>query len=375
MQFSCEKVQLLSAITITGHVASSRSTVPALEGLLLQAQEEGGLFISGYDLKTGIRTKIPAEVTKPGDIVLNAKLLGDIIRRLSDEIVVFSVGNDYLVTITCGQSTFDIIGIPGTDYPALPSVNEEQTISVPQNMLKQMISETKFAISDDESRPIHTGSLFEMKDQTLTIVSVDGYRLALRREALENQTVDCQFVVPGGALGEVEKIVLDSDDFLTIKLDTKHILFTIGETTVISRRLEGEFLNYKQAIPQTNTIYLTVDKKQLLSAVERVSLIINEKLRSPVRCMFGDDVLTLATATALGKANDTCPVTGDGGGLEIGFNNKYLIDALRAASVDEVKISLGTAVSPCIISPLDSDGGEDITTARFVYLVLPVRLV
>jgi len=366
MKFSCEKAQVLAAIGVTAKVASAKSAVPALEGLLLEAGDR--LRISGYDLKTGIKTEIPAEVTEPGSIVLNARLLGDIVRKLPDDVIVFAVGSDHMATITCGMSKFNILGTPAGDYPELPSVDEQNAIYMPQRVLKRMISETIFAVSDNESRPVHTGSLFELEAGMLTIVSVDGYRLALRREKLEKADMaDCTFIVPGSALGEVEKIASDSDDVVKISLGSKHILFVIGDTVVISRRLEGDFLNYRQAIPQTNKIHLTVDKKAFMDAVDRVSLIISEKLKSPVRCVFGDSIVNLSTATALGKASDECRIKGDGKNLEIGFNNRYLLEALKAAPAEQVNISLGTSVSPCVIGAVDE--GDS-----FVYLVLPVRL-
>ncbi|MCL2588472.1 MAG: DNA polymerase III subunit beta [Oscillospiraceae bacterium] len=366
MKFSCEKAQLLSAITITSKVASAKSAVPALEGLLIEAEER--LKISGYDLKTGIKTELPAEISEPGAVVLNARLLSEIIRKLPDDIILVAVAEDNMATITCGPSQFNIPGTPASDYPELPSVDEQSTIVIPQNTLKRMISETIFAVSDNESQPIHTGSLFELEGNMLTIISVDGFRLALRREKLEKSEMgDCSFVVPGSALGEVEKIASDSDETVTLSLGSKHILFTIGDTLVISRRIEGNFLNYKQVIPQTNKINLTVDKRMLMDAVDRVSLIINEKLKSPVRCVFTDGEVKLFTATALGKATDSCKLAGDGKNLEIGFNNRYLLEALKAAPADTVTVSLGTSVSPCVIEPTDG-------SASFTYLVLPVRL-
>ena len=366
MKFSCEKAQLLSAITVTSKVASAKSAVPALEGLLLQAERL--LKITGYDLKTGIKTQIPAEVTAPGSIVLNARLFGEIIRKLPDDIVTVAVAEDSMATITCGPSLFNIPGTAAKDYPELPSVEGENSISIPQNTLKRMIAETIFAVSNNESNPIHTGSLFELGGNTLTIVSVDGFRLALRRETLQDSNMDdCSFVVPGSALGEVEKIALDSEEKVTLTLGEKHILFSIEDTVVISRRIEGNFLNWKQVIPQSNPIQLMLEKRGMISAVERVSLIINEQLKSPVRCVFSKDTVGIYTATALGKASDSCKIAGNGNDLEIGFNNKYLIDALKAAPADMVRISLGTSVSPCVIEPADEN-------KDFCYLVLPVRL-
>ena len=231
-----------------------------------------------------------------------------------------------------------------------------------------MISQTNFAVSDNESRPIHTGALFETGDGELTVVAVDGYRLALRREVLKNDdTSELSFVVPGDALTEVERILTDGEDRITIKLGSKHIIFDFENTRLISRRLEGDFLNYKNSLPQQANYKLVIEKDELISAVERVSLIISDKLKSPVRCIFGDGVVKLHSVSALGKANDECVITGDGENLEIGFNDKYLLEALKAAPADDVTLELNSGVTPCIISPADDSN-------NFLYMILPVRL-
>lgn len=263
-------------------------------------------------------------------MVINARLFGEIIRKLPDDVVSISVDEKYMTHIACGMSEFDIMGIPAADYPELPSVDYQNSIYVPEATLKAMISQTLFAVSTNEARPIHTGSLFELENGQLTIVSVDGYRLALRREAIEKSEIEnCSFVVPGTALSEVEKIASDGEELVKITLGSKHIMFTIGGTILISRRLEGEFLNYKNSIPKTSKYSIVAEKKDLIDAVDRVSLIISDKLKSPVRCVFEDGCLKVYTQTALGRASDECAVTGDGEGLEIGFNNKYILDALN----------------------------------------------
>lgn len=366
MKFSCEKVLLLSAISVTSKVASAKSAIPALEGLLLEAARN--LKISGYDLKTGIKTEIPADVSEIGAIVLKARLFGEIVRKLPDDIVTVSVDDRNTATIECGASTFTIMGTPASDYPELPSVDTQNSNFVRQDILKSMIAETIFAVSDNESRPIQTGTLFEIEDGILTMVAVDGYRLALRKEQIENSNVtNCSFVVPGSALGEVEKIASDSEELVTITLGTKHILFEIGDTTVVSRRLEGEFINYRQAIPQNNKISVTITTENLIDSVERVSLIISDKIKSPIKCNFGDNILSISAVTALGKANDECIIAGDGENLEIGFNNKYLLDALKAAPASEIQFLMNTSVSPCIIAPADEKD-------NFIYMVLPIRM-
>lgn len=366
MKFSCEKALLISAVAVASKVASTKSAIPALEGLLIEAS--ANLRISGYDLKTGIKTEIPAEVGEMGEIVLNARLLGDIIRKLPEDEVTITVDDKLTALIECGMSRFTVLGTSASDYPELPSVDTKSSIHVPQNTIKSMISQTLFAVSDNESRPIQTGSLFEIEKGVLTLVAVDGYRLALRRETLEQSDFDgCRFVVPGNALNEVEKIASESEEMVTITLGTKHILFEIGDTTVVSRRLEGEFLNYRQAIPENNKVSLKAQTTDLIQSVDRVSLIINDKLKSPLKCIFSDGHLQISAVTALGKATDECNIEGDGENLEIGFNNKYLLDALKAAPSDEVMLLLNTSVSPCIIGPADDKN-------NFIYMVLPIRM-
>ena len=315
MKFSCEKALLQAAISTTSRAVSPKSSIPALEGILLEAGNE--LRLTGYNLETGIRTVVPADIQEEGTLVLGARLFGDIIRKLPDDIVTFRADH-YMVNITCGMSEFNILG---TDPP------------------------------------IHTGSLFEADDKGLTIVSVDGYRLALRHEAIDKKegAESFSFVVPGAALSEVEKICSDVDEPAQIIQGARHVMFKVGSTMLVSRRLEGEFLAYRQAIPRNNTIHVVGDTRALLASIDRVSLIISDKLKSPLRCTFDHNLLKISTKTAIGDAYDECPLEGDGGGLEIGFNNKYLMDALKAAPADRVRLELTTGVSPCVILPTEGE--------------------
>jgi len=367
MKFTCEKPLLLSAILTASRAAVTKSPIPLLEGLLLEVENDN-VRITGYDLKTGIVTNVPAEVEKPGGIVLNARLFGEIIRKMPGQYVTVSVNSGYVAEISSEVSDFEVHGSPTSDYPELPTIDEQDTIEISESVLKKMISQTNFAVSDNESRPIHTGALFETGEGYLTIVAVDGYRLALRREPLDNTDAsELSFVVPGTALAEVERIISDGDNQVTIKLGSKHIIFMIDDTILISRRLEGDFLNYKNSLPQQSKYQIKVEKDELISAVERVSLIISDKLKSPVRCIFGDGIVKLHSVSALGKANDECIISGDGESLEIGFNDKYLLEALKAAPSDDVTLELNSGVTPCIISPANDAN-------NFLYMILPVRL-
>lgn len=366
MKFSCEKTLLQAAINTTSRAVSPKSSIPTLEGILLEADHH--LKLTGYNLETGIRTSVPADIQSGGSLVLGARLFGEIVRKLPDDLVIFTAEN-YMVNIKCGMSEFNILGTDPEEFPELPTVEYQNSLNIQQNKLKSMISQTIFAVSNNESRPIHTGALFEVNDEGLTMVAVDGFRLALRREpVLEKEgSPSFSFVVPGAALSEVEKICGQVEEPASVTQGAKHVMFKVGETILVSRRLEGEFLAYRQAIPRNNSIHVTGDTRALLSSIDRVSLMINEKLKSPLHCIFDENVLKIRTKTAIGDAADQCPIDGDGGGLEIGFNNRYLMDALKAAPADRVRLELTTSVSPCVILPAEGD-------ENFLYMVLPVRL-
>lgn len=366
LKFTCEKVLLQNAVATASRAVSAKSSIPALEGLLLEAGSQ--LTLSGYNTQTGIRTTVDADIREPGRIVLNARLFGDIIRRMPDDVIVFSVDEKLMVHLSCGDASFDILGLSADDYPELPEVDDQYAVSLQQRMLKAMIGQTAFAVSTNESRPIHTGALFEIDDSGLTMVAVDGFRLALRREPLEKiEGGSFRFVAPGSALKEVESICGDTDDNIQVICGKRHILFSAGNTQLICRRLEGDFLDYRNAIPRNNPILVEVENNALLRSLDRVSVVISEKLKSPVRCVFDDGRVLLSARTGNGEAKDICPAKGDGKNLEIGFNNRYLMEALRFAPADTVRFALNTNISPCVITPVD---GSD----SFLYMVLPVRL-
>ena len=365
MKFSCEKALLSAAVSVTSRAVAVKSSIPAMEGILIEAGSE--LRLTGYNLETGIQARVPSEITQTGSLVLPARLFGEIVRNLPDDMVVVS-SQEYTVHIQCGPSKYKILATDAEEFPELPSVDQQNSLTIGQNVLRSMINQTLFAVSDNESRPVHTGSLFEIEGDSLTVVSVDGYRLALRREGMDERTgADAfSFVVPGAALGEVEKIC-SGEEPVTVIQGARHILFRTGDNLLVCRRLEGEFLAYRNAIPRNNTIQVECAGRALLTSIDRVSLIISEKLKSPLRCVFGDGVVDITTKTAIGDAADQCPIEGDGQGLEIGFNNKYLKDALKAAPAERLRLEFTSGVAPCVILPAE---GEE----NFIYMVLPVRL-
>ena len=368
MKFSCEKIVLQNAINTAARAVATKSSIPALEGLLLVCQS-GALTITGYNMQLGIRTRFSCEAEEEGQLVLNARLFGDIVRRMPDDTLTFVSDEKLSVKLHCGDADFDIVGLPAEDFPELPEVEEKNTVAIPEKKLSAMIQQTSFAVSTNEARPVHMGSLFEVGGLELTMVSVDGFRLALRKEKLDVAASGTfTFVAPGSALNEVEKVCEDIDENVKITLGDRHILFEVGETELICRRLEGEFLDYKNAIPRKNPIQLLVDTKTMMESLDRVSVVISEKLKSPVRCLFGDNRVTFSARTASGDAKDVCRVEGNGQHLEIGFNNRYLTEALRYAPADTVRLELNSGISPAIVAPVDENDES------FLYMVLPVRL-
>ena len=367
MRFTCEKSMLVNGLNITGRTVAQKSALSAIEGILCRAGVE--LSLTGYNMETAITYSIEAEVADPGVCILPAKLFGDIIRRLPEGPVTVVVDENYKVSIRAGYASFTISAENADDYPELPDVGTGRSTGIPQSALKELIGGTIFAVSENQGRPIHTGVKFEVQDCTVSAIAVDGFRLARRTYHTEDSTGrDTAFVVPSAALKEVEKILQDSDEQVFFTLGAKHILFEVGPATLICRLLEGDFLDWRKVVPTNCPIKLVAHVSDLASAIERVGLIVSEKYKSPVRCVFGDQVLHLKTNTTIGAAEDRCSIAGDGKELEIGFNVRYLADALRAIPSDEVVVELTNGLSPIVLTPAENDKYD------YSYMVLPVRI-
>lgn len=366
MKFTCEKAVLVSAISVASRTVAQKSAIAALEGIHIHAGAR--LRLSGYNLETGITVAAPADILEEGACVMPARLFFEIVRKLPDETVSVSVDENYQVSIRCGISSFTITAMDAENYPELPDVEYDNAVEIPQRALKDLISGTIFSVSENQARPIHTGCLFEVEEASVTMVAVDGYRLALRRFLPETPTGrTLKFVAPGAALKEVEKILSDTDEPAKFTLGSKHILFEVGDATLVCRLLEGEFLDWRRVVPTDNPIQLTANVSQLTACIERVGLIVSEKVKSPVRCTFSENSGDFRTVTTIGAAHDVCPLAGDGKDLEIGFNCRYLLDALRAVPDEETVLELSNGLSPIVMTP--TDGGK-----RYAYMVLPVRL-
>ena len=365
IHFTCDKETLISSISVASRTVSLRSTIPALEGILVSADDQ--LTLTGYNLETGISVSMDANIKEKGAAVFPSKLFGEIVRRLPDDTVSIRVDDSYKVKIVSGISSFSIMASPADDYPSLPKVDSENAIYVPQNVLKDMIGGTIFSVSENQTRPVQTGCKFEIDEDTITVIAVDGYRLALRREKIEFQKGrNISFVAPSPALREIEKILEDSDDDASFVLGTKHLSFQVGNAMLICRLLEGDFLDWRRVVPTDNPIRLAVNVREMTQSLERVSLIVSEKLKSPVRCTFGENVAALRTSNSIGNAYDECSIAGNGNDMEIGFNCKYLLEALKAVPSENISLELKTNLSPAVINPCEGD--------KFTYMVLPVRL-
>ncbi len=367
MRFTCEKSMLVAGLNIAGRTVAQKSSLSVLEGILCRAGS--GLSLTGYNMETAITYQIEAEVTDVGECILPARLFGDIIRRLPEGPVTVVVDDNYKVSIRSGYASFTISAEAADDYPVLPDVNAGKNVYMPQCALKELIGGTIFAVSENQGRPIHTGVKFEVENDGISAIAVDGFRLARRTWHPEGEEIGRQlsFVVPAQSLKEVEKILTDTEDNVSFCLGKKHILFQMGGATLISRLLEGDFLDWRKVVPTGCPIKLVAHVSDLASSIERVGLIVSEKYKSPVRCLFSDQVVQMRTNTTIGAAEDRCSVAGDGKELEIGFNVRYLADALRVIPSEEVVLELTNGMSPIVLTPAEEK-------YDYSYMVLPVRI-
>lgn len=362
MRFSVNKKELSDVLNNLLRAISNKSSIPALEGILIKSQNNQ-IELTAYDLEIGMKTFVSANIIEEGKIVLTAKLFSEIIRKAPADKINISVDEKSIAFIESGNANFTIVGIKADEFPELPNVGSEESLIIPSEILKSMIKQTIFAVAENDSKPINQGSLFNISNGVLDVVSVDGYRLATRRENIKSD-MNNYFVVPGKALSEVLKISSEQD--IEIIPGRRHIMFKMGSYILVSSVLEGEFIDYKNTIPsQFNTI-VTIKTKDLIESTERVSLLITDRLKSPVRCSFTEDKISLSCTTALGKASDDFICNIEGPAIEMGFNNKYLLDALKYSECDEVLLKITGAINPMVICPVLGDS--------FTFLVLPVRL-
>ncbi|GEA33823.1 MULTISPECIES: DNA polymerase III subunit beta [Clostridium] len=365
MIFTCEKQKILEGISIVQKAITGKSTMPILEGIYINASNST-ITLIGSDMDVSIQTLVDATIMEEGSIVIDAKIFGEIIRKLPNSTIRIETMENQIIKITCEKSIFDVVYMNTNEFPELPEINENLKISVNQNILKNMIKGTSFAIAQDETRPILQGILFEVRNKNLNLVALDGYRLAIKSEFLDTD-IDIEVVIPGKTLNEVSKILEDIDEIVDITFTNNHILFNLKRTKIISRLLEGKFINYKSLLPQEHKLFVNVNRQELQNAIERASLMAKDGNTNLIKLDLHQDNLVITSNSQLGKVRDEISIKLQGDEIEIAFNSKYLLDVLKNMEDNEVVMKMTSGISPCVI--------EENSNENAKYLVLPVRLM
>ncbi len=366
MHINCRQDLLLNSINNVLKACSTKTTLPILECILLQAHE-GKLTLTGNNLELGIESTIDAEVTTDGFVALEARIFSEIIRKMPGEIIEISCDSNYMTSIISEKSKFQIAGQSGKDFPELPNVEKIHCCKINQLTLKDMIRQTIFSVAQDETRPILTGEMVQIKDRNLNIVSVDGYRISYRQTPLSNENEEIEVVIPGKTLIEINKILSsEEDEELDIYFGDKHVLFDLGDSKVVSRLLEGEFLKYEQVFSPDYETKILIDRKNFLMCIERAALISREGKKNPIKIQIDGDKMIITSNTELGTAREEMDVVLEGKELVIAFNPRYLIDALKVIDDDKVYINFISSLTPCIIKPQEGE--------HYKYLILPIRV-
>ena len=369
MKIICDKDKILKAINSVTKAVASKTTMPILEGILIQTNDKE-VKLTTYDLEIGIEYIIEAQVEEQGATVVNAIMFSEIIRKLPDTEIKIYINDKNLLVIECEGSLYKLATMNPNEFPELPQISVENTIELEQNALKEMIRKTIFAVSTEENRPIFTGCLFEVVDNKLNLVAVDGFRLAWKSKYLQTKVNNFSAVIPGRTLNEINKIILDNFDIIKIGIAKNQALFEMENCKIVTRLLDGEFLNYSNVIPSMWDTRIRVNKSIMQNCFERISLIssssIEKEKKYPVKVSIDIGKVIISCTNQTGDAKEEMYVSTEGKNLEAGFNPKYFLDAFRAIDDEEVFIDFGTSISPSIIRPVD-DGD-------YIYMILPIRM-
>ena len=365
MKFSCSNAVILDAFQTTAKAASSKSTIPALEGLLLELSGNT-LVITGYNLEIGIRTEVEVSGSENGSAVINARTLCDITRKMPEGMITFDITEGKEVKISCASVEFAISCARSDEYPTIPEISSGKGFSVSQPVLKSMINQTKYACATVDTKPAFMGCKCEIKDNVLNVAATDTVRVALRQEELQYE--DMEFIVPSKTLEELTHILSDNkDDKVTVSIEKNQVSFEVGKYIMISRLINGDFLDYRKFMNCDESVFAEVKCSQIIEMLDRALLVINEKNRMPLRCEFGEDSLAVSCSSALGKINDKINIKYNGEPITIGFNVKFLLDAFRACDTEDAKIIFtGSSTSHILIVPKEK--------RTFTFLLVPMRL-
>ena len=369
MKIVCYKDKIIKALNSVVKGVASKTTMPILEGILIQTNDNE-IKLTTYDLEIGIEYIMECEVKEQGSTVVNAIMFSEIIRKLPDTEIYISLNDKNLLEIECEGSLYKLATMNPEEFPELPKIEIENSIEVDQNVLKNMIRKTIFAVSSEENRPIFTGCLFEIENNKLNLVAVDGFRLALRSIYLNKQTNNFSAVIPGKTLNEVNKIISDSFEPVKIGVSKNQSLFEMDNCKIVTRILDGEFLNYKNVIPSNWETRIRVNKNSIQNSFERISLIsasaIEKEKKYPVKVQVDIGKVIISCTNQTGDAKEELFVSTEGKNLEAGFNPKYFLDSLKAVEDEEVFIEFGTSISPCLIKSVENND--------YTYMILPIRL-
>ena len=369
MNLICEKEKILKGINSVINGVSSKTTMPILEGILLKTNDNE-LILTTYDLEIGIEYTLEAKIIEQGNTVVNATMFSEIIRKLPSKEIKISVNENRLLEIECEGSLYKLATMNPDEFPELPKINIDNSIEIEQTILKNMIRKTIFAVSTEENRPIFTGCLFEVTDNKLNVVAVDGYRLAIKSNVINERANNFSSVIPGKTLNEVNKIISDSFDTIKIGISRNQALFEMENCKLVTRLLDGEFLKYSNAIPASWETRIKVNKNNIQDCFERISLIsassIEKEKKYPVKVNIELGKVTISCANQTGDAKEEIYVETEGKELEIGFNPRFFLDALKAIDDEEVYLEFGTNRSPCIIKPIEE--------GNYIYMILPIKM-
>ena len=369
MKFTCYKETIIKAINSVVKGVASKTTMPILEGILIQTNDNE-IKLTTYDLEIGIEYIMECDVKEQGNTVVNAIMFSEIIRKLPDTEIEITLNDKNLLEIECEGSHYKLATMNPEEFPELPKIEIENSIEIEQNALKNMIRKTIFAVSTEESRPIFTGCLFETENNKLNVVAVDGFRLALRSIFLKTKTNDFNAVIPGKTLNEVNKILSDSFEPIKIGVAKNQALFEMDNCKIVTRIIDGEFLNYKNVIPSNWETRIRVNKNNFQDCFERISLIssssIEKEKKYPVKVNVDIGKVTISCTNQTGDAKEEMFVATEGKNLEAGFNPKYFLDSLKSIDDEEVYVEFGTSISPCLIKSTENND--------YVYMILPIRL-
>lgn len=366
MRIICDTQKLTEVCLNVQRCIPNRSVMPHLEGILITTLPEGKIELKGFNLDLGIVTQMDVRVEQPGAVVLNAKTFCDALRKMPEDTVSIDCDEKNICTIKSGDLDYTMISLAPEEYPELPTVTEQTPLRVSQKVLKNMIRQTIFAVTVDDSKTVHRGIKFEVSAGTLRLIALDGFRLAIRTEFIEYNGKDFKFVVPAKTLNEIVKFIDDEDKFIDLTIGRRHIMFEIDGYFITSRLLEGEFLDYRSAVPTAKSTVVRVNTGVMIENLDRAAIMVAEKMKSPIKFIFDENTVKYSVVSALGSCNGKFSASIEGKRTEIGFNNRFVSEALRSCETDEVLINLNGPFAPAVILPTEGDS--------FLYLILPVKI-